>query len=174
MALVSALASQSPFNSYNVFLTPRIMPGACTGQDPGQFRNRTYIFGGNVSNPVTLRDGTFVEAPLGTPEFETSLETAQALKAGGRVATLLIIRSQHVHTPGGTTYVFVVECRKRQLSVWFEASGEGIRDASLTEADQTLTVSRWIWAAADAHCCPSGEAEERYRWGRRGEFVRVK
>ena len=172
-ALVSAFSPQSPFNSYEVFLTSRNMPGACTGQDRDQFRNRSYSFLGNSGQSLTLRDGKHIQSPLGTPEFETSLETAVPLNAAGRLATLLIIRSQHVHVLGGTTYVLVVECRKRQLVVWFEASGEGIRDATFTEADQTLSVSRWIWSDSDAHCCPSMEAEERYRWGPRGPFVRV-
>jgi hypothetical protein len=48
-----------------------------------------------------------------------------------------------------------------------------VRDASFTGVDQDLTVSRWIWSSTDAHCCPSKEAEERYRWGPGGRFVRV-
>jgi hypothetical protein len=174
MALVSVSAPQSPFNSYDVFLTPRNLPGRCTGHDVEQFRNRRYTFGGDLSNPVTLRDGKFVDSPFGTPEFETSLGTAEALKAADRTATLLIIRSQHVHGTGGTTHVLVVECRNRKLTVWFEATGEGIRDASFTESDQRLTVSRWIWSATDGHCCPSTQTEEGFRWSPHGRFVRVR
>jgi hypothetical protein len=125
IALLSARAAQSSFNSYDVFLTPRNLPGTCTGQDREQFRNRTYTFRGHIypfSNSLTLRDGKVVERdPLGTPEWEMSLATAVPLKVAGRLATLLIIGAQHVHGTGGATHILVVECRKRELIVWFEA-----------------------------------------------------
>jgi hypothetical protein len=173
IALLSATALQSPFNSHEVFLTPRNMPGACSGQDPEQFRNRRYTVLGDQGGAFTLHDGKLVDAPLGTPEVETTLVTAKSLNIAGRMATLLIMRTQLVHSLGGRTYVLVVECRNRKLSVSFEASGEGINDVSFTEANQTLTVSRWVWSATDAHCCPGKKAEERYRVGSLGAFARV-
>src|SRR5215831_9319106 len=96
-------ATESPFNSYKVFLSQRTLPGACATGTVEEFRNRTYTFDGDVSSPVTLRDGKFVDSPLGTPEFETSLDTAETVKTAGRVFTLLIIGSQHVHALGGRT-----------------------------------------------------------------------
>jgi hypothetical protein len=176
LALFLAPAAQSPFNSYAVFLSPRQLPGTCADEDLEQFRNRTYTFRSDIypGKPITLRNGKVIERnPLGTPEWETSLTAAEPLKIASRQATLLIIGSNHVHGSGGATHVLVVECRKRALIVWFEASGEGVRDASFTAGDQDLTVSRWIWSSTDAHCCPSKEAEERYRWRPGGRFVRV-
>jgi hypothetical protein len=177
IAVVSTMPPQSPFNSYNVFLTPRKLPGTCAGHDREQFKNRTYTFGGDVypsSASLTLRDGEFVERnPFGTVEWETSLVSVEPLKVAGRQATLLVIGSNHVNGSGGATHVLVVDCRNRELMVWFEAGGEGIRDASFTEADQNLRVSRWVWSRTDAHCCPSGKAEEHYRWRPGGPFVRV-
>ena len=177
IAVVSTMPPQSPFNSYNVFLTPRKLPGTCAGQDRQQFRNRTYTFGGDVDPSrasLTLRDGKFVERnPFGTVEWETSLVSVEPLKVTGRQTTLLVIGSSHVNGTGGATHVLVVECRNRELIAWFEAGGEGIRDASFREAELHLVISRWVWSGTDAHCCPSGKAEERYRWGPRGPFVRL-
>ena len=84
---------------------------------------------------------------------------------------LLVIGADHVHGSGGATHVMVAECRDRQLVVLFEASGEGVRDASFA-TNGKLTVRRWVWSSTDAHCCPGKEAEERYDWSRTGRFVR--
>jgi hypothetical protein len=87
---------------------------------------------------------------------------------------LLVIGALHVHGTGEFTHVLVVECRNRQLTVWFEAGGEGIRASSLDAAAQELSIVRWIWSPSDAHCCPSKEDHERYRWDRGAErFVRI-
>ncbi len=178
LVLFQATAEQSPFNSYEVFLSPRKLPGPCAGQEPDQFRNRSYTFSGNVypsGQSVTLRNGKFVERnPLGTAEWETSLITVEPVKAETGMRTLLIIGADHVHGTGGATHVLVVECRNRELTLWFEAGGEGIRDASFEASNQELSVNRWIWSPADAHCCPSKEGQERYQWRRgAGRFVRV-
>jgi hypothetical protein len=178
LVLFQAPAGQSPFNSYEVFLTPRKLGGTCAGEDPDQFRNRTYTFRSHVypaEHGVTLHDGEVVERNLlGTAEWETSLVAVEPVKVETRMRTLLIIGANHVNGTGGATHVLVVECRNRELTVWFEAGGEGIRDASFEAAGQELSVSRWIWSPTDAHCCPGREGQERYRWRRSAaRFVRV-
>jgi hypothetical protein len=178
LALFQKPTEQSPFSSYEVFLTPRKLPGGCTGEDPAQFQNRAYTFRSRVypfGHAVTLHDGKAVERdPLGIAEWETSVDAVKRLKVETGLRALLIIAANHVHGSGGATHVLVVECRNRELTVWFEAGGEGVRAASFEAADQELSVSRWIWSPADAHCCPSKEGKERYRW-RPGaaRFVRV-
>jgi hypothetical protein len=178
LALFQATAEQSPFSSYEVFLSPRKLPGTCAGEDPDQFRNRTYTFRSGVypaESAVTLHNGEVVERnALGTAEWETDLLAVEPVKVATRIGTLLIIGSNHVHGTGGATHLLVVECRNHELTVWFEAGGEGVRDASFEVAAQELLVSRWIWSPTDAHCCPSKEGQERYQWHRRaGRFVRV-
>jgi len=165
LVLLQAIAAQSPFGSYEVLLSPRTLPDTCAAEDRDQFRNRTYTFGSRGGSSVTLHNGKAVELnPLGTPEWETSLVSVEPVKLGTREATLLVIGSLHVHGTGEFTHVLVVECRNRQLTVWFEAGGEGIRASSLDAAAQELSIERWIWSPSDAHCCPSKEGQERYRW----------
>jgi hypothetical protein len=178
LVLFQATAEQSPFSSYEVFLSPRKLPGTCAGEDLDQFRNRTYTFRSRVypsAHGVTLHNGKVVERnPLGTAEWETSLVEVEPVKVETGMRTLLIIGANHVHGTGGATHVLVVECRNRELTVWFEAGGEGVRDASFESADQELSVNRWIWSPTDAHCCPSKESQERYQWRRSaGRFVPV-
>jgi hypothetical protein len=176
IALLTATTPESPFNSYDVFLSPRTMAGACSSGDLEGFRNRTYTFRSRIypsGNPLTLRDGQVVERNLfGTPEWATSLARADRVNVDGRPAVLLMIAAEHVNGTGSATHVLVAECRAQQLVVLFEASGEGVRDASFATSHK-LTVMRWVWSSTDAHCCPSKEAEERYGWSRTGRFVRV-
>lgn len=177
VTLFVATASGSPFNSYAVFLSPRKMPGVCVSGGLEEFRNRTYTFrSDNVypfGTPLTLRDGKLIERNLfGTPEWDTSLVSADRVSVDGRRAVLLIVGAVHVNGTGEASHVLVAECRGRQLFVLFEASGQGVREATFA-ADQGLTVTRWVWSSTDAHCCPSKEAEERYQWSRAGRFVRV-
>jgi hypothetical protein len=176
IALFAATASQSPHNSYTVFLRAHKMPGACVTGDLEGFRNRTYTFrNGTVypfSTSLALRHGKLIERnPFGTPEWETFLLSAEWVNVERRRAALVTIGSNHVHGPGGVTHVLVAECRNQQLIVLFEATGEGVRDAAFTK-NRELTLTRWVWASTDAHCCPSKEAEERFRW-RGGRFVRL-
>ena len=178
LVLFQVTTEQSPFSSYQVFLSPRKLPGACAGEHPDQLRNRTYTFLSSVypsGHALTLHDGKAIERnPLGTVEWETSLVAVEPMKIETRRGTLLTIGANHVHGTGGATHVLVVECRNRELTVWFEAGGEGVREASFEAADQELSVSRWIWSPADAHCCPSKEGQERFRWRpRAARFVRV-
>jgi hypothetical protein len=173
VALLAATSLPSPFNSYEVFLAPRTMAGACSPGDPEQFRNRTYSFRGNrpPHAPLKLRDGRAIERNMfGTIEWESALVTADPFAVAGRPAVLLVVGVNHVHGSGGASHVIVAECRARRLVVLFEAGGEGIQDASFSPSGQ-LTVTRWIWAADDAHCCPGKQADERYVWGRAGRFV---
>ena len=177
LVVLQATAQQSPFNAYEVFLSSRKLPGTCTGENPDQFRNRTYTFLGSVNpaSALTLHNGKFVERnDLGTVEWETSLVAVQPMKLANRMGTLLIIGAAHINGTGGATHVLVVECRDHQLTVWFEAAGEGIRAASFEPEAQELSVSRWIWSSSDGHCCPSKQAQERYRWRRDASgFVRI-
>jgi hypothetical protein len=175
-ALLAAAASQSPFNSYEVFLDAHKIPGSCVAGDLEGFRNRTYTFrNGSVypfGAPLALSDGRLIEQnPLGTPEWETSLLSAEWVTVERRQAALITIGANHVHGSGGVTHVLVAECRDRQLFVLFEASGEGVRDVAFTK-NRGLTVRCWVWESNDAHCCPSKQAEERFHW-RGGRFVRV-
>lgn len=167
----------SPFNSYAAFLSPRELPGTCTSGDLEQFRNRTYAFRRDDGYPaddlVRLTDGKFIEMnPLGTPEWETSLVSAESVSVAGGNAVLLVIGAVHLNGTGSSTHVLLAQCRDRKLVVLFEAVGEGVRDVTFT-ANRGLRVKRWLWSSTDAHCCPSKEAEERYRWsGRAGRFER--
>ena len=55
---------QSPFSSYQVFLSPRKLPGTCAGENPDQLRNRTYTFLSRVypsGHALTLHDGKAME-----------------------------------------------------------------------------------------------------------------
>jgi hypothetical protein len=176
LALLTGTTQRSSFNSYEVFLSPRTLPGACSGDDLKEFRNRTYTFRSDIypsDNPLTLRDGEAVERNMfGTPEWETSLTGADRVTVDGREAVLLVIAADHVNGTGRAAHVMVARCRDGQLVVLFEASGEGLRDASFGK-NHELTVRRWVWSSQDGHCCPSKEDEERYKWGRAGRFVRV-
>jgi hypothetical protein len=171
-------ASDSPFNSYAVFLSPRKLPDACASGSVEEFRNRTYTFRSDkvypFGTPVTLSDGKLIERNLfGTPEWETSLVSSEGVSVAGRDAVLLVVGADHVNGSGGASHVLVVECREQKLFVLFEASGEGLREAAFVP-HHGLTVTRWVWTSTDAHCCPSKEAEERYDWKRAaGRFVRV-
>jgi len=175
LALLTGTTQRSPFNSYQVFLSPRTLPGACSS-DLNEFRNRTYTFRSGIypsDSPLTLHDGEAVERNMfGTPEWETSLARADRVNVDGMEAVLLVIGANHVNGTGGATHVMVTRCRDGQLVVLFEASGEGVRDASFGTTFE-LTVTRWVWSSNDGHCCPSKEAEERYKWGRARRFVRV-
>ena len=176
LALLAGGTQPSPFNSYRVFLSPRTLPGACSSDDPKELRNRTYTFRSDIypsDSPLTLRDGEAVERNMfGTSEWETSLTRADRVNVDGREAVLLLIAADHVNGTGRAAHVLVTRCRDGQLVVLFEAGGEGVRDASFGETHE-LTVTRWVWSSNDAHCCPGREAEERYKWGRTGRFVRV-
>jgi hypothetical protein len=177
VALFVAVASGSPFNSYSVFLSPRKLPGACVSGELDEFRNRTYAFRTDKVYPwgesVTLSNGKFIEHnPFGTPEWEISLVSAEAMSLFGRRPALLVLGAEHLNGTGGGSHV-MAECRDRNLFTLFEASGEGVREATFAPG-RGLTVTRWVWSSTDAHCCPSRQVEERYDWRRSGgRFVRV-
>jgi hypothetical protein len=173
--LFVAQPSESSFNSYDVFLSPRTLPGACASASAEELRNRTYTFRSPpFDSPVTLSGGKLIERNiLGTPEWEISLVSAEAINVAGRRAVLAVVGFEHVNGTGGASHVFVAECRKQRLFVLFEAGGEGVREATFLP-ERGLTVIRWLWSPTDGHCCPSKEVEERYRWDRAtNRFVRV-
>src|SRR4026207_2312133 len=77
--------------------------------------------------------GTVNKGPA-HPGGET-LVAVEPVKVETHMRTLLIIGANHVNGTGGATHVLVVECRNRELTVWFEAGSEGMRDASFAGAD---------------------------------------
>ena len=169
-----AQASESPFNRYSVFLDLASSPGGCSAADTEHFRNRAYSFRGwrHTETPLRLREGKATELNvLGTPEWETDLVRQSVVEVGGRPAVMLRFLAIHTGGTGSWGTVLIGTCNERQLTVVFEAESLGLTDAAFT-ADEVLVVKRLVWTPSDAHCCPSGTAEERYRWDpEAGRFV---
>ena len=174
LAFSFAPPTESEFNSYDVFLSSTVVRGGCSSRSPESFRNRTYTLRTNhvypFLTPVVLQDGRFVENFFGRPEWETSLALAQPIQIARRAVVLLMLKSVHVAGTGSAGHVLVVDCHDETMTVLFEASGEGVTDAS--ETDGELKVTRFFWSARDAHCCPSRIVDERYRWSG-GRFAHV-
>jgi len=168
--------TRSPFNTYRVFLDRAQMPGGCSVTDTGHFRNRSYVFRGWMHRdpPLALRDGKARELnELGKPEWDTELVRQTVVSVGGQSAVMLRFFANHVGGTGSWGMVLIGTCNDRQLTVVFEAESQGLGDITFT-ADQDLMVRRAVWSTSDAHCCPSGKAEERYRWDRMtGRFVQI-
>jgi hypothetical protein len=164
--LVGVQAKGSPFNTYDVFLSPVAAPGGCSVDDAAGFRNRTYRLRGRIypmGGPLAFKSGKNVERnPLEKVEWETTLSAPEVVRVGGQPAVMLVFGSDHVGGTGSATHILVARCDDRQLHILFEAAAEGIRDV-VVSADQ-IRVKRWIWSETDGHCCPSGQTEERYRW----------
>jgi hypothetical protein len=176
LVALGAQTTESSFNSYAVFLDKAEMRGGCSVRDSEHFRNRAYVFRGWMHNdtPLVLRDGKALELNvLGRPEWETELVRQSVVTVGGQSAVMLQFVMDHVGSTGSWGKVVIGTCNPRQLTVVFEAEGEGLSGTAFT-ADQDLVVKRAVWSASDAHASPSGKAEEWYRWDRnRGDFVRI-
>jgi hypothetical protein len=176
LVVVGAQTTGSPFNTYRVFLDRAQMPGSCSVTDTEHFRNRGYLFRGwmHRDTPLVLRDGKALELnELGRPEWETELVRQSVVSVDGQSAVMLRLLANHVGGTGSGGTVLIGTCNDRQLTVVFEAESQGLSDATFT-ADQDLVVRRAVWSTSDAHCCPSGKAEERYRWDPvTGRFVRI-
>lgn len=176
LVALGAQATGSSFNAYAVFLDKAEMGRGCSVRDSTQFRNRAYQFRGwmHRDTPLVLRDGRALELnALGTAEWETKLVQHTVVAVGGQSAVMLRFVANHVGGTGSWRTVLIATCDDRQLNVVFEAEGQGLRDIAIT-ADEVLVVKRVVWSRSDAHCCPSGEAEEQYRWDRNsGRFVRI-
>jgi hypothetical protein len=176
LVVLGAQTTRSPFNTYRVFLDRAQMPGGCSITDTAHFRNRSYVFRGSMhrDTPLALRDGKARELnELRKPEWETELVRQSVVSVGGQSAVMLRFLANHVGGTGSWGMVLIGTCNDRQLTVVFEAESQGLSDITFT-AEQDLVVSRAMWTTSDAHCCPSGKAEERYRWDRNtGRFVHV-
>lgn len=160
---LGAQVPESAFNSYRVFLDSAQIPGGCSTIDTDHFRNRGYLFRGWRDTPLVLRDGTALELnELGKPEWKTELVRESVVSAGGQSAVMLRFLADHVGGTGSWGTVLIGTCSDRQLTVVFEAESLGLSDVAFTD-DETLVVRRAVWSASDAHCCPSGQSEERYR-----------
>ena len=106
-------------------------------------------------------------------EWETELVPQSVVAVDGRPAVMLRFLAIHVGGTGSWGTVMIGTCNDRQLTVVFEAESQGLSDVAFTN-DQDLVVRRAVWSTSDAHCCPSREAEERYRWDHNtGHFVRI-
>ena len=173
---VGAQTTGSPFNTYAVFLDRAQVPGGCSVTDTEHFRNRAYAFRGWMrrDTPLVLRDGKALERnDVGTGEWETELVRQSVVTLGGQSAVMLQFFANHVGGSGSFGTVLIAICSDQQLTVVFEAESEGLKEAAFT-VNQDLVVSRAVWSATDAHCCPGGQAEERYSWDRNtNRFARV-
>ena len=176
LAALGAQANESPFNAYRVFLDKGQVPGGCSTSDSSHFRNRAYVFRGWMHRdaPLVLREGKALELnDLGKAEWETELVQQSVVAVDGRPAVMLRFLAIHVGGTGSWGTVMIGTCNDRQLTVMFEAESLGLGDVAFTN-DQDLVVKRAVWSRSDAHCCPSREAEERYRWDHNtGHFVRI-
>lgn len=176
LVAIGTQATGSPFNTYDTFLDKAQMRGGCSVSDSKAFRNRGYQFRGRRrgEGPLVLHDGKALELnELGTREWETELLQQSVVAIGGQSAVMLRFISIHVGGTGSWGNALIVTCDDRQLTVVFEAEGHGLRDIAVTK-DGVVVVKRYVWSTSDGHCCPSGEAEERYRWDRRSRrFVHM-
>lgn len=169
-------STESPFNTYVVFLEKAHSPGRCAVADSEHFRNRSYSFRGSMrrDTPLVLRNGKALELnALGRPEWETELVQQSIVAVGRQSAVMLRFLVNHVSGSGSWGTVVIGTCDHRELTVLFEAESQGLSDVAL-KTDGILVVKRAVWSRSDAHCCPSSEAEERYRWDPASEhFVHV-
>ena len=174
--LAGAQTTGSPFNTDAVFLDRSRIPGGCSVTDTEHFRNRAYSFRGWMHRdaPLVLRGGKALERnDVGTPEWETELVRHSVVTLGGQSAVMLRFFANHVGGSGSFGTVLIATCSDQQLTVVFEAESQGLKDAFFA-TNEELVVSRAVWSATDAHCCPGGQAEERYRWDRNANrFSRV-
>ena len=170
-----AQATGSSVDPYAVFLDKAVMRGGCSVRDGKQFRNRAYQFRGRMhGDTLVLRDGKALELDaLGKPDWETELVQQTVVALGSQSAVMLRFVANHVGGSGSWVTVLIGTCSDRQLTVVFEAESQGLGDVALTTGG-VLVVKRAVWSASDAQCCPSGKAEEQYRWDRdSGRFVRI-
>jgi len=176
VALGAQRSEESPFNMQAVFLNRTAMRGGCSVTNSQQFRNRAYRFRGWMPSeaPLVLRDGKALTLnQLGKPEWETELEQHSVVTVGAKAAAMLRFFGNHLGGSGSWGIVLIGTCSARQLDVVFEADIEGLTEVAIG-TDEVLVLKYFVWSKADAHCCPSGKAEDHYRWDRpRGRFVRV-
>ena len=170
-----AQATGSSVDPYAVFLDKAELRGGCSVRDGKQFRNRAYQFRGRMhGETLVFRDGKALELDaLGKPEWETELVQHTVVAVGSQSAILLRFVANHLSGSGSWGTVLIGTCSDRQLTVVFEAESLGLGDVAVN-ADGVVVVKRLVWSGSDAHCCPSGKAEEQYRWDRNSRrFVRI-
>ena len=174
LASTVVAGAQRGTSADQVFLSPRALPGTCPESDADPFRNRTYTFlaSRRRGETIALHDGKAVERDdIGHVDWQLELVAEDRVTLGNRSAVLLEFFDDHLAGSGSVTTFLVVTCDSGRWQVVLEAAGEGLRRA-FGPAVGEITLTRAIWSPADAHCCPSGEIEERYRWIR-DRFIRV-
>jgi hypothetical protein len=165
----------SPFNTYFVHLEPVTMAGGCMVDDLERFRNRAYRLRKTPGYPseksLLLQNGQAVERNVfNSAEWQTDLKLPRVIEVGKIRAVLLEMLAVHVGGTGSRSYLLLVRCRPAAMEVVLEASGP-LGESAYSMSDG-LTLTHYVWAPDDSHCCPSRQVTERYMWEeRRDRFV---
>jgi hypothetical protein len=149
----------------------------------GEARPGSYgVFNGpGPAGPIRLTNGRYYEwdglpeTPVGTrkPDWVTKIEGELLVHPpqSGGVRVLRLSRT-HLTGTGSFTYVLAFMCQRGSVSKVFEASGQGLKLESVTDAAIDLSVA--VWAKHDDHASPSKVVSLRYEWSPRSRrYVRA-
>jgi hypothetical protein len=177
---IASLGSEtpdSPFNVYSVHREPVVLRAPCEATASARLLDFTHRFRGEAypRGPLSIRDGRHTERMFGNVEWETSV-AQEPIELDGRTARLMYVFSNHVGGSGSAAHLLVLRCRRGRWQVIFEAGGaiHPSPGRGYAFSDHGLRVNHFVWLPDDAHCCPSREVVEVYRWrAKRGRFTLV-
>ena len=125
--------------------------------------------------PVRLRDGTgCVKDDLAARQCDWTVELTRFERWGAAPGFLLaVVHSNHQEGSGAWDSVFMWSCRDGDAAAGF--TERYLYGAKIDLGnDLDFRITRGVWLASDATCCPSEEKTEHYVWnGRRGRFMLV-
>lgn len=78
---------------------------------------------------------------------------------------VIVLDKDHLTGTGDWRFVLAFGCANGALARLLQYDSEGVTLKHLN--DQTLQLYQAIWAATDAHCCPSEHLEVLYEWNSR-------